>query len=41
MGRLEVKLPEQIEKGLETRMQETGQNKSEITRNALVEELNL
>lgn len=41
MGRLEVELPEQIENGLENRIQETGQTKSEITRNALVKELNL
>lgn len=41
MGLLEVKLPEQMEKAMEERIQETGQTKSELTRTALVKELNI
>jgi len=41
MGKLEVQLPKPIDKSLENRTEETGQTKSEITRNALVKELEL
>jgi len=40
-NKLEVMLPDQIDKALEERNKVTGQSKSEITRNALVSELGL
>jgi predicted DNA-binding protein len=41
MGKLEVTLPEPIEEELEARSEQTGRNKSEITRGALVERLEI
>ena len=40
-GKLEVNLPDPLEKVLEDRAESTGLTKSEITRAALVERLNV
>lgn len=41
MGKLEVILPDQLEKKLEERIEETGLSKAEVTRAALVKRLGI